>query len=189
MTWTKLGVEFFDECAEAGLSDAAVRTHTEALSYLFRVESSDMRVRRNLIPRFAGSTEWQTAVAELIESGFWRNEGTSVRVLHHGDVFRSSLAAQQKKRDRDKRAQQKARSISGVVSADVSAGISGDADRQTDLQTALMEHSDIDATTGEVLAWPAVAGLVRCPEQGCPNNLFGVEVGWGYCRDHRVESA
>jgi integrase len=31
MTWTKLGAEFFDDCADRGLSDAAVRTHVEAI--------------------------------------------------------------------------------------------------------------------------------------------------------------
>ncbi len=39
MTWAKFGTEFPDECAHQGMSDAAYRTHSEALIYLHRVEA------------------------------------------------------------------------------------------------------------------------------------------------------
>ena len=53
MTWAKFGVEFRDECAEAGLTDAEFRTHAEALMYLYGIESKDLRIqrRRRLVRR------------------------------------------------------------------------------------------------------------------------------------------
>lgn len=161
MTWTKLGVEFFDECAEADLSDAAVRTHTEALGYLYRVESGDMTIRRNLIPRFAGSPDWPSAVYELIACGLWIDLGSSVRVIHHGDVFRSSLAAQQLKRERDKKAQQKRRHVIGDVSADVSVDPTATQTDRSDIQTAMKrsaKHVRGDGQDDEDKAFLAAAG-------------------------------
>jgi len=105
MTWIKFGVEFFDECADAGLSDAAVRTHAEALGYLYRTESRDMRIRTHVIRRFAGSGEWAAALRELVVKKFWREDRDGYVVVHHGDAFRGSLAAQRNKRERDKKAQ------------------------------------------------------------------------------------
>lgn len=106
MTWQKTGVEFWDDCAQADLSDAAVRTHSEAIGWLYRVESDDMRIRKELVPRFVGSKNWQTAIAELVSKEFWQEDTTSYIVVHHADVIRASIAAQRKKRERDKRAQQ-----------------------------------------------------------------------------------
>jgi hypothetical protein len=44
VTWVKLGDEFFDDCADAGLSDAAVRTHAEAIGFLYRLESKGLEI-------------------------------------------------------------------------------------------------------------------------------------------------
>jgi hypothetical protein len=106
MTWQKLGTEFWDDCAQAGLSDAAVRTHAEAIGWLYRVESKDMRIAKSLVARFAGSVCWDTAVRELVAAEFWRDESDAWLIIHHTDVIRQSIAAQQAKRDRDRRAQQ-----------------------------------------------------------------------------------
>src|SRR5215212_11490199 len=161
MTWTKFGVEFFDECADAGLSDAAVRTHAEALGYLYRTESRDMRIRKHTIRRFAGSGEYVAAVRELVDKRFWREDGAEYVLVHHGNVYRQSLAAQRDKRDRDKRAQQahrdreraereaakdsgKAQSVSDDVSAYVNAT---QTDRHTD---AYREGSSREGSDGFV---------------------------------------
>jgi len=106
VTWTKLGIEFFDECAQAGLSDAAVRTHVEALGWLYRVESPDLKITKHLVRRFAGSPHWESAVAELVARGWWHDSANAYVVVHHADVFRQSVAAQQAKRIRDKKAQE-----------------------------------------------------------------------------------
>jgi hypothetical protein len=145
MTWTKLGDEYSDEIATAGLSDAAYRTHTEAIGWLYRLEDTTLRIPKHLIRRFAGSEDHQEAVKELADLGFWRDRGDAWEVVHHADVIRQSIQAQRQKRERDKRAQQarrdrtaaaaRARSVSDGVSADVSGRVSGDTDRQTDRQT------------------------------------------------------
>lgn len=106
MTWSKFGTEYRDECAEAGLSDAAFRTHTEALMYLYGIESGDMHVKRQLVRKWAGSDNYQAAVSELVAAGFWNTAGNDWQVVHHGDVFRQSLAAQQKKRVTEKKRMQ-----------------------------------------------------------------------------------
>jgi hypothetical protein len=58
MTYQKTGTEFWDECAMVGPTDAAVRTHAEAIGWLYRIESDDLRIPKQLVRRFAGSSEW-----------------------------------------------------------------------------------------------------------------------------------
>lgn len=106
MTWAKYSTEFSDDCAAAGLSDAAYRTHSEAIGWLYRVEDLRLRIAKNLVRRFAGSEDYEHAVEELADAGFWNDRGDVWEIVHHADVIRSGLAAQQQKRDRDKRAQQ-----------------------------------------------------------------------------------
>lgn len=55
MTWSKYGLEFWDDCANANLSDAAARTHAEAISWVYRMEDTQLRVQKNMIRRFAGA--------------------------------------------------------------------------------------------------------------------------------------
>lgn len=133
VTWIKLGQEFWDECAEAGLSNGAVRTHGEAIGWVYRIEQTDLLIRKDVVRRFAGSPHWDRDITELLNVGFWLDDGECYALVHHADVIRASIAAQQIKRDRDKRAQQAHRSRVKVrdVSADVSAGVSGDADSQS----------------------------------------------------------
>lgn len=123
MTWTKFGSEFFDDCANAGLTDAAVRTHAEAISWVYKVENIELGFPRNLIRRFAGSDRWESAVEELVTVGWWVVHDDFYVLIHHADVIRASIVAQQVKRERDKRSQQayRKRSAAPSVSADVSA--------------------------------------------------------------------
>lgn len=152
MTYAKFGQEFCDECADAGLSDAAFRTHTEAIGFLYRIESYEMRIKKHLVQRFAGSSEWRAAVAELVKVGFWRDVGSEYLVEHHGDVFRGSLVAQQKARHRNRKSQQtfreKARSGS-----DISDYVSDYPVSQTDsLEEEAQSEERIDWVTGEVFS-------------------------------------
>jgi hypothetical protein len=58
VTWVKLGDEFFDQCADAGLSDAAVRTHAEAVAWLYRLDRDDvteLSISKGLVLRFAAA--------------------------------------------------------------------------------------------------------------------------------------
>lgn len=139
MTWIKLGSEFFPECMHHGLPDAAVRTHAEAIAYIYEVEEMSCRIPKRMVRTFAGSEDFAEAIEALLAVEWWKSDGQHYELLHHADVIRQSLAAQQKKRDRDKKAQRTHRSRAenstdgtSNVSADVSADVSGDADRQTD---------------------------------------------------------
>ena len=156
MTWTKLGDEYSDEIANAGLSDAAYRTHTEAAGWLYRIEDIKLRIPKHLVRRFAGSLDYETAIKELADARFWRDRGDTWEIIHHADVIRQSIQAQRQKRDRDKRAQQARRnrvsaspgprSVSSDVSADISAGVSGDTDSQTDSFPSA-PHTDVKTRT------------------------------------------
>lgn len=74
MTWTKLGDEFLD--AALDLSDAAHRTHTEALMYSNR-RLLDLVVPKRELRRFAGTADPDAAAAELAEAGWWQDAGES----------------------------------------------------------------------------------------------------------------
>ena len=150
MTWCKFGTEFFDDLANAGLSDAAVRTHAEAISWIYRVEQTDLRIPKHLVRRFAGSEAWEVAVKDLVAAEFWRDDGDGYVVIHHADVIRASIYAQRKKRERDKRSQQahRDRAAKPDVSADADANVSAYADSQTDKQAA-MDGSATKEPTGD----------------------------------------
>ena len=137
MTWAKYGVEFFDQCADFGLSDAAVRTHTEALHYLYRLELMEMRIAKHLVRRFAGSADWEQATKDLVAIGFWRDDGDAYVVEHHGDVFRQSLFAQLKHRGDERNRQRRKRAKDERdVGPNVGANVTPtQTDRHTDIQT------------------------------------------------------
>lgn len=80
MTWTKLGDEFSDECAD--LSDAAFRTHTEGLIWTMRRETGGYIDARHL-KRFAESPHVNAAVDELVACGWWSIERQGYRINHH----------------------------------------------------------------------------------------------------------
>jgi len=116
----------------AGLSDAAARTHFEALLYLYEIESTDLRLPSRIVPTFAGSADYEVGVRELVEVGYWRQDGDGYEVLHHSDVYRQSLAAQLSHREAEKQRQRRKRAkrrsdVGANVGADVRA-------TQTDIQ-------------------------------------------------------
>lgn len=69
MTWCKLGDEWPD--AARDLSDAAYRTHTEALCWSAR-RLLDLIITKRDIPRFAETGDPESAVAELVRTGWWQ---------------------------------------------------------------------------------------------------------------------
>lgn len=72
MTWTKLGDEFAD--AAWGLTDAAYRTHTEALQWSNRL-GLDLVIPKRHLRRFAFSDAAEAAAAELCAGGWWKDDG------------------------------------------------------------------------------------------------------------------
>lgn len=143
VTWAKYGTEFWDDCASVGLSDAAARTHAEAIGWLYRVEATDLRILKHLVRRFAGSDRWESAAVDLVAAGFWLDTGDAYVVTHHADVIRASIAAQRKKRQRDKQAQAAWRNRQGA-SADVSDRASADVSAYAVSQT---DKHALDGTT------------------------------------------
>jgi hypothetical protein len=124
VTWAKFGTEFRGQVLMAGLSDAAARTHTEALLWLYEIESRELRIPRHLVRTFAGSPDYEAGIKELVTVGFWLDEGGDYVVLHHADVYRQSLAAQLTHRDKEKnRQRRKRRSTAGNVGTNVGANI------------------------------------------------------------------
>lgn len=72
MSWTKLGDEFGD--VTASLSDAAVRTHIDALNYSNRL-LLDLIVPKKALIRFANSDSRDAAAYELTAAGWWEDRG------------------------------------------------------------------------------------------------------------------
>jgi hypothetical protein len=70
--WTKLGDEFPD--TTASLSDAAVRTHVEALCWSNR-RLLDLVIPKSHLRRFAETTDPDAAASELVETGWWQDSG------------------------------------------------------------------------------------------------------------------
>lgn len=145
MTWAKFGVEFFDQCAESGLSDPAVRTHVEALHYLYRLEAMDMRIAKQRVRRFAGSDQWEIAVKDLVNAEFWLDVGDAYVVEHHADVFRQSLAAQLKHRDSERERQRRKRERDANVGTNTDANVGTNVratqtDRHTDRALEVTEQ-------------------------------------------------
>jgi hypothetical protein len=72
MSWVKLGDEFADLAEK--LSDAAVRTHVEALLWSGR-RLLDQLIPKQHLPRFAITADPAAAAAELVDAGWWEDRG------------------------------------------------------------------------------------------------------------------
>jgi hypothetical protein len=82
VTWAKFGTEFRGQVLMAGLSDAAARTHFDALLWLYEIESPGTRIPKRLIRTFAGSADCELAIRELVAAGFWDDDGDDYVVVH-----------------------------------------------------------------------------------------------------------
>jgi len=151
MTWTRTGAEFPDDAYSDELSDAAYRTHHEAITYLFKLERTGCFIRVDEVRRFAGSPLADMAVTELVNLGWWRVKQQGYEVVKHSDVIRSGITAQVKKREANKRNQQawRKRNVSDDNSADISAYAVSQSDRQAGSEERA-EHND---------GWPPVRAI------------------------------
>jgi hypothetical protein len=80
MTWTKTSDDFPDDCAV--LSDAAYRLHHEGLTWSNR-KLLDCRLPKT---GHLGMHRWATnpdAARELVDHGFWADEGDAYVIRHH----------------------------------------------------------------------------------------------------------
>lgn len=111
MTWTKLSDDFADDCARAGLSSEAFRTHVEALLWSMRRETGGVITERD-IRRFAEAEDVRAAIEELVDAAFWDVAEDGYTVVHHmehqpePDVIdrRRKLTAERVRRHRRKKA-------------------------------------------------------------------------------------
>jgi hypothetical protein len=103
--------DFADDCARAGLSDAAYRTHDEGLLWVMRRETGGWLDRLDL-RRFAETRDPDAAVAELVAAGFWQPSGDGWLVIHGMEhqpelevlAARRKAAAERQRRKRAKAA-------------------------------------------------------------------------------------
>jgi hypothetical protein len=110
MTWLKVSDDFGDDCARAGLTDAAFRTHIEGLCWAMRRETGG-RIDAIDVRRFAETERPSAAIQELVDAGFWTRTERGYLIVHHmqhqpePDVIakrrEKSAERQRKKRRRD----------------------------------------------------------------------------------------
>jgi hypothetical protein len=79
VTWAKFGTELRGQLVNADLSDAAVRTHIEALLWLYEIESPELHIPKRGARTIFGSTDYEAAIAELVAARFWFDLGTACR--------------------------------------------------------------------------------------------------------------
>src|SRR5262245_25383776 len=77
-----MGDEFPDECAQVNLTDAAFRTHVEALVWTMRRETGGYLTWQD-VRRFAETGDPEAAITELLAVGFWQRRGDGFQVRHH----------------------------------------------------------------------------------------------------------
>ena len=167
MTWAKYGTEFYDQLVDCDfpdhLSDACMNTHAQAIHYLYSVESMDMTFPKARLHRFATSPKAQDAADILVRNGLWTTRGNRYEVIHHADVFRQSLAAQQTKKEgnKERKRRERARKNGGDpdgprgsnVTEDVTRDVTADTDRQTTSsynEGSTEEKLNVNYETGEI---------------------------------------
>jgi hypothetical protein len=133
MTWTKTPAEFPDDAFNVELSDAAYRTHHEAVTYLFSIERTDCYIRTDEVRRFAGSPHAEMGVQELVGVGWWCVKQQGYEIVRHGDIIRSGIVTQQNQRASSKATSKRYRAKrSGDVTPDVTPYVTRHAVSQTD---------------------------------------------------------
>jgi hypothetical protein len=80
MTWTKLSDDFGEDCWT--LSDAAFRLHVEALVWS-NFKLLDGRITKDDLRRFAKNPDAADTVTELLDCGFWIDDGDAFVIVHH----------------------------------------------------------------------------------------------------------
>lgn len=198
MTWAKYGAHFFDDLVNYDfpdeLDDACQLTHTQAVHFVYSTESYDCSFPRKKLLRFATSARAQEAGNALVAAGVWEIDGSRVRLVHHRNEIRQSLAAQESKRERDRvnaaKKREKAQKALEVVRARDEQKPSEVADDVADesVETHSFIHSSIQSTDEEAQvvteedpprpsSWP-------CPEPGCSVTLTERTAARHDCRSY-----
>lgn len=166
MTWTKLGDEFVDDAAD--MTDAAVRTHVEALAW------SNRRLLNLIVPkrdlrRFAFSTDVEKAVEELVNHGWWEDRGRAWFLAYRQEWQQtreqvearreSNLRAQWHRRGRHDLCDPSAKCV--LSAADTSADNAADtaADPGRDGTGRANDRGDSESGGAEPPTWPPVRAV------------------------------
>lgn len=103
--WTKLDTGFPEDMMRAGVSSDAFRTHVEAIAWAYRNDGI-LVIPARLLPRIAGADEPEDAAAELCDLGLWERTPAGLLIVHHADVIRESVDAQEARRKGSRERQQ-----------------------------------------------------------------------------------
>jgi hypothetical protein len=178
VTWAKYGVEFFDQCADAGLTAEATLTHAEAIAWLYRCDRADVMdvsIPAKAIRKFANCEDPAPAIADLVRVGFWAEGDGGYVLVHHAEVVSQSLTSQRIKRDVNRRSQRKARAAQNMKPG-AAVSTDGDADggiasnKQTEQPNTDVGSQEKRPSQPAVVPWPDVApvgaGLPESPRSG-----------------------
>lgn len=114
VTWMKVRPEVYEQMTGDGLSRDAMLAHCEGLAYVYRTERMDCRIARTVVRNILfGFDDPEPVIRELVRAGYWTEHATHFELVDHRKTVRESLTAQNKKRERDAEAQQKARDKRG----------------------------------------------------------------------------
>lgn len=181
MTWAKYGAHFFDDLVNYDfpdeLDDACQLTHTQAVHFVYSTESYDCSFPRKKLLRFATSARAQEAGNALVAAGVWEIVGTRVRLVHHREEIRQSLAAQNAKRERDRIAAAKKRertqkaldAVEDPEPHNPSKVVSDVADESVAAHSFIhsSSHGIDEEALEEVQALESRPSSWPCPEPGC----------------------
>lgn len=109
MPWLKLSDDFADDCARAGISNEAFRTHVEGLTWAMR-RLTGGRLTELDIRRCCEVEEPHLAIKELVQRGFWIEAAEGWQIVHGMDDQRRPEqieADRAKARERMQRARSK----------------------------------------------------------------------------------
>jgi hypothetical protein len=173
MPFTLLGDEFSDDTDLAALSDAAVRTHIDALVW----SSSrllDLEIPKKDLARFAFSEDRAGAVAELVKAGWWIDLGDRWRVVHRA-IWQWTKAQHEQRQLVNRRAQKHRRGdhslcLAGKCSHALSADVSA-ADNQ----------ADVSADLGEERQGQALKTAPPTEDEPGKTNVYGIGLCAGGC--------
>lgn len=175
MTWTKLGDEYTDQCWK--LSDAAFRLHTDALVWSNR-RHLDGILAKDDMRRWAKTPE---AVGELLQHGFWADEGNAYRIVYHLGWQRTAEQwLRQSEVNKANRAKGKRRPVKKSLRDESSDGSSDERDRTGQDRKEAFKGSESYGTRNG-------SSTPEC--RYCRIELAAHDQPRGYCRRATCEAA
>lgn len=184
MTWTKLSDDFTDDTWN--LSDAAFRLHLEGLVWSNR-KLLDLRIPKAEVRRFGKNPE---AAAELVEHGWWSEDGGFYLIRHHARYQRSREAVIRQqavnKQNRAKRGlpQKPSRELVSLAADSDDDSIDESFDEQdwtgqAGMRAGHLKQGEAPFTSQPVTTWPtkSIPSHPECRAAGCTSTVEGIRGG------------